>query len=192
MIVAGCGIGGLTAALALHRAGIEAELFEQAQEVRELGVGLNLLPHAVKALAGLGLLPALDAAGIRQRLLILMNRHGQTVWEEPRGLDAGYDLPQLSIHRGTLQGVLYRAVLDRLGPERVHTGLRLTGYAEAGDRVLARFERRADGAAVEASGDVLVGADGIHSALRATFYPDEAHLSLPLNHQREILGTLAG
>jgi 2-polyprenyl-6-methoxyphenol hydroxylase-like FAD-dependent oxidoreductase len=173
VVIAGCGIGGLTAALALHRAGIETELFERAQEVRELGVGINLLPHAVKALAGLGLLPALDQAGIRQRLLILMNRYGQTVWEELRGLDAGYDLPQISIHRGKLQGVLYRAVLDRLGPERVHTGLRLTGYAEEGDRALGRFEGRADGAEVEAIGDVLLGADGIHSALRATFYPGE-------------------
>src|SRR5215216_2514442 len=102
IVIAGAGIGGLTTALALHRAGIEAELFDQAQELRELGVGINLLPHAVNELAALGLLPALDRAGIRTRELILMNRFGQEVWRELRGLDAGYDLPQLSIHRGTL------------------------------------------------------------------------------------------
>ena len=106
VVIAGAGIGGLTAALALHRAGIEAEVFEQAQEVRELGVGINLLPHAVKELAALGLLPALDRAGIRTRRLVYMNRFGQPVWEEPRGIDAGYEVPQISIHRGKLQGVL--------------------------------------------------------------------------------------
>jgi 5-methylphenazine-1-carboxylate 1-monooxygenase len=173
VLIAGAGIGGLTAALALRRAGITAELFEQAHEIRELGVGINLLPHAVKELAGLGLLPALARAGVRTRRLILMNRFGQPVWEEPRGTDAGYAVPQISIHRGALQRVLYRAVLDRLGAGRVHTGHRLVGFEERGDRVLARLERRRDGARVEVSGDVLVGADGIRSAVRAACYPEE-------------------
>jgi 5-methylphenazine-1-carboxylate 1-monooxygenase len=173
VVIAGGGIGGLTAALSLHRAGIEAELFEQVEEVRERGVGINLLPHAVQALAALGLLPALDRAGIRTRRLILMNRLGQPVWEEPRGIDAGYELPQLSIHRGTLQGLLYRAVLERLGAASVHTGHRLVGFEERGRRVRAHFQRRRDGGSVEVAGDALVGADGIHSALRAACYPAE-------------------
>jgi 2-polyprenyl-6-methoxyphenol hydroxylase-like FAD-dependent oxidoreductase len=173
VVIAGCGIGGLATALALHQVGIEAELFERAHEIRELGVGINLLPHAVKELAALGLLPALDCTGIRTRRLIYMNRFGQPVWEESRGTDAGYELPQISIHRGQLQGVLYRAARERLGARRIHTGHRLAGFAERGDRVLARFERRRDGACVAVAGDVLVGADGIHSALRAIFYPDE-------------------
>jgi 2-polyprenyl-6-methoxyphenol hydroxylase-like FAD-dependent oxidoreductase len=172
-IIAGAGIGGLTTALALHQAGIEADVFEQAAEVRELGVGINMLPHAVKELAALGLLPALDRVGIRSGRLILMTRLGQTVWEQPRGLDAGYSVPQFSIHRGKLQGVLYRAALDRLGADRIQTGHRLTGYEECGREVVARFERRADGRSVEVRGDVLIGADGIHSALRATLYPHE-------------------
>ena len=173
VVIAGCGIGGLAAALALHEVGIEAEVFEPAHEVRELGVGINLLPHAVKALAGLGLLPALDRAGIRTRHLALMNRFGQPVWEELRGMDAGYELPQFSIHRGKLQGILYRAALDRLGPSRIHTGCRLVGFAERGDRVAAQFERRPDGLRVEVAADALIGVDGIHSALRAILYPDE-------------------
>jgi 2-polyprenyl-6-methoxyphenol hydroxylase-like FAD-dependent oxidoreductase len=173
VLIAGAGIGGLTAALALLEAGIEAELFERAHEIQELGVGINLLPHAVKELAALGLLPALDRAGVRTRRLILMNRFGQPVWEEPRGTDAGYALPQISIHRGALQGLLYRAVLDRLGASRVHTGHRLVGFEERGDRVVARLERRRDGERVEVAGDALVGADGIHSAVRAVCYPDE-------------------
>ena len=173
MLIAGAGIGGLTAALALREAGIAAELFEQAHEIWELGVGLNLLPHAVRELAALGLLPDLDRAGIRTRRLILMNRFGQPVWEELRGTDAGYALPQISIHRGALQRVLYRAVLDRLGAGRVHTGHRLIGFEERGGRVLARLERRRDGERVEVAGDALVGADGIHSAVRAACYPEE-------------------
>jgi 2-polyprenyl-6-methoxyphenol hydroxylase-like FAD-dependent oxidoreductase len=173
VLIAGCGIGGLSAALMLHRAGIRVQLFEQAQEVRELGVGINLLPHAVKELAALGLLPALDRAGIRTRRLVYMTRLGQVVWEEPRGTDAGYDLPQISIHRGRLQGVLYRAVLERLGADVIHTGHRLAGFEERAGQVRARFERRGGGGEVEGTGDALLGADGIHSALRAQLYPDE-------------------
>jgi 5-methylphenazine-1-carboxylate 1-monooxygenase len=173
IVIAGAGIGGLTAALALDRIGIEAEVFEQASEVREVGVGINMLPHAVKELAALGLLPALDRAGIRARRLLYMTRRGQTVWDEPRGTDAGYDVPQISIHRGKLQGVLYQAVIGRLGADRIHTGHRLIGFEERGDHIVASFERRADGARVEVVGDALVGADGIHSALRAGLYPDE-------------------
>jgi 5-methylphenazine-1-carboxylate 1-monooxygenase len=172
VVIAGAGIGGLTTALALHQAGIGAELFDQAQELRELGVGINMLPHAVKELARLGLLSELDRVGIRTRELILMNRVGQEVWRELRGIDAGYDLPQFSIHRGKLHGLLHRAVLDRLGVGRVHTGHRLVDFEERGEGMVARFERRADGALVDVVGDVLIGADGIHSALRARFYPD--------------------
>jgi 2-polyprenyl-6-methoxyphenol hydroxylase-like FAD-dependent oxidoreductase len=172
VVIAGAGIGGLTTALSLHQAGVEVEIFEQASAIRELGVGINVLPHAVKELAALGLLPALDREGIRLRRLIYLTRHGQKVWDEPRGIDAGYDVPQISIHRGKLQGVLYQAV-ERLDGGRIHTGHRLIGYRERGASVVAHFERRADGSQVEIMGDALIGADGIHSALRASRYPDE-------------------
>src|SRR5687767_14007247 len=130
LLIIGGGIGGLVTALSLHQAGIDVEIFEQTQELRELGVGINLLPHAVKELAGLGLLPALDKAGIRTRELIYQNRLGQVVWRELRGLDAGYEVPQLSIHRGKLHGVLLNAVLERLGPSRLHTDHRLVDLEE--------------------------------------------------------------
>jgi len=172
LLIIGGGIGGLATALCLQRAGIDVDIYEQAQDLQELGVGINVLPHAIKELAALGLLPALDEAGIRTRELIYANRLSQTVWREQRGIDAGYDVPQLSIHRGKLLGVLLRAVLDRLGAARLHTDRRLLNFEERHGRVIAIFESRA-GERFEAEGDGLVGADGIHSGVRATFYPDE-------------------
>lgn len=175
LLIIGGGIGGLVTALALHRAGIDVEIFEQSQELRELGVGINLLPHAVKELAALGLLPALDEAGIRTRELIYQNRQGQVVWRELRGLDAGYDVPQLSIHRGKLHGVLLKAVLSRLGPSRLHAGRRLVDLRQEQGAVTAFLESRA-GERIEATGDGLIGADGIHSRVREIYYPKEGPL----------------
>ncbi len=173
VLIVGGGIGGLAAALSLHAVGIECTVFEQVRELRELGVGINTLPHAIKELAALGLLPALDRAGIRTRELIYANRFGQVVWRELRGTDAGFDTPQFSIHRGKLHGVLLEAVRERLGTDAVRTGCRLMSFAERGDCIVARFEQREAGDAFEVEGDVLVGADGIHSTVRAAFYPDE-------------------
>jgi 5-methylphenazine-1-carboxylate 1-monooxygenase len=172
VLIAGGGIGGLATALSLHHAGIDVEIFEQSHEIRELGVGINVLPHAIGALAGLGLLPALDRAGIRTRELVYCNRFGQTVWSELRGADAGYDVPQFSIHRGKLLGVLHQAAVERLGPARLHTACRLVGFGQNGERVRASFERRS-GEPFEVAADALVGADGIHSTIRSLLYPDE-------------------
>lgn len=173
VLIAGGGIGGLATALSLHAVGIEAEVFEQAREFREIGVGINMLPHAVKELAALGLLPALDRVGIRTRELIYMNRLGQTVWQEPRGMDAGYDTPQFSIHRGKLLGVLHQAALERLGAANIHTDHRLVGFDERADRAVARFACRDGSERIEAAGDALIGADGIHSTVRSALYPGE-------------------
>ncbi len=173
VIIVGAGIGGLTAALSLHQAGIEVHVFEQARELAELGVGINLLPHATKELAALGLLPALDEVGIRTRELIYANRFGQTVWRELRGTAAGYQLPQFSIHRGKLHGVLARAALERLGATHLHTGCALVGFEDRAEQVVARLERRDDRQRIEVAGDALIGCDGIHSTVRATLYPHE-------------------
>src|SRR5262245_11051998 len=172
VLIVGGGIGGLAAALTLRQAGIDAEIFEQAHEIRELGVGINVQPHAATVLAGLGLLPALERAGIRIRELIYYNRFGQIVWNELRGADAGYDVPQFSIHRGKLLGVLHQAAVERLGPARIHTACRLVGFAQRGDRVVASFERP-NGEHFEVPADALIGADGIHSTVRSTLYPHE-------------------
>lgn len=172
LLIIGGGIGGLTTALCLHRIGIEVEIYEQSQALGELGVGFNVLPHAVKELAALDLLPELDAAGIRTRELIYTTRRGQVVWRELRGTDAGYATPQLSIHRGKLHGVLQRAVQQRIGAAHVHTDHRLVAFDARHDRVTAHFQNRA-GEVSEATGDGLIGADGIHSRVRGLFYPDE-------------------
>jgi len=172
VMIAGAGIGGLTLALMLRRRGIEAVVFEQAATVREVGVGINTLPHAVARLAALDLTPALDAAGLRTRELIYMTARGQEILRQPRGTWAGLDAPQVSIHRGKLQGLLLAAVLQRMGPQAVCTGRRVTGFAQDALEVQAAVATR-DGAMTVARGDVLVGADGIHSALRRHFAPDE-------------------
>src|SRR5215813_2056552 len=103
-IIVGGGVGGLTTALMLHARGLDCEVFEQSDAIRELGVGINTLPHAIKELADLGLLERLDRVGIRTFELIYANRFGQEIWREPRGVDAGYEVPQFSLHRGHLQG----------------------------------------------------------------------------------------
>src|SRR5262245_39906857 len=122
VIVVGGGIGGLTLALMLEARGLECQIYEASPEIRELGVGINVLPHAIAELAELGLLPRLDAVAIRTRELIYANRFGQEIWREPRGLDAGYQVPQFSIHRGRLQGVLRDAAIERLGRKAIRTG----------------------------------------------------------------------
>ncbi|MFO1068610.1 MAG: flavin-dependent oxidoreductase [Geminicoccaceae bacterium] len=174
VLIVGGGIGGLALALQLHRAGIAATVCEQAAAIRELGVGINLLPHSVAELDRLGLLPELAATGIATEALVYHNRHGQPIWREPRGLAAGYPVPQLSIHRGRLQGILHRAVLDRLGAGRVRLDLAFTGFRETERGILATFRPdRGRGAEVAIEADLLVGADGIHSTLRRHFFPEE-------------------
>lgn len=172
-IIVGGGIGGLTAALMLHERGIAVEIYEQADAIRELGVGINTLPQAIEELAGLGLLDRLDAIAIRTNELLYLNRFGQEVWREPRGIGAGHTVPQFSIHRGRLQATILEAVLDRLGAGAVHTGCRLGAYEQDATGVTAQFFDRAGAKVASARGDVLIGADGIHSYVRSRMAPDE-------------------
>ena len=172
VMIVGGGVGGLTLGLALHARGIEAEIYEQASEVRELGVGINTLPHAIKELANLGLLDRLDRIGIRTSELVYKLAGGQDILRQPRGRAAGYDVPQFSIHRGKLQKLLFEAAVERLGAERVHSGQRLVRFSQDGDKVTGVFTDRA-GNETERVGDVLIGADGIHSTVRRHYHPDQ-------------------
>ncbi len=174
VIIAGAGIGGLTAALMLHARGIKTQVIEQAFEVREVGVGINTLPHSIAELTELGLLPRLDEVGLRTRELRYLTRTGQEVWRELRGMHAGHEFPQFSIHRGRLQKVLFDAVIERMGPNAVQTGLRLSGFVQDEAGVSVHCTDSHEGTSSRMfRGEVLVCADGIHSVGRRSFYPDE-------------------
>lgn len=173
IIIAGAGIGGLTAAMCLHRAGHDVQVYEAVSEMRPLGVGINIQPGAVRILCSLGLEPALAATAIETRELRYANRHGQTIWADPRGRHAGLPWPQFSIHRGELQMILVHAAREMLGADRIRMGRRIARFAQHHGKVSAQFVDR-DGMPVEnVEADILIGADGIHSAVRAHYYPDE-------------------
>jgi 2-polyprenyl-6-methoxyphenol hydroxylase-like FAD-dependent oxidoreductase len=165
ILVAGAGIGGLTAALALHEAGIDVTVLESAGELRPLGVGINLLPHAVRELSALGLGDALAGIGVATAENVYCDQSGKTLFTEPRGIAGGYGWPQYSVHRGRLQMLLLDAVRERLGPHAVRTGAPVEDFAQDARGVRVRVP---DG---EVEGDALVGADGLHSKIRALLHP---------------------
>ncbi|MEU5879331.1 flavin-dependent oxidoreductase [Spirillospora sp. NPDC047279] len=171
VLIAGAGIGGLTAALSLHAAGIDALVVDSAARLGPSGVGINLLPHAVRELTELGLGDALAATAIPTGEMVHFDRHGGRIWGEPRGRALGYHWPQYSVHRGDLQMLLLTAARERLGGAAVREAITLEAFEEAGGEIRARLLDRGDVAAVTA--DVLVGADGLHSRVRAHLHPGE-------------------
>lgn len=175
ILIVGAGIGGLMTALSLEAAGFtDITIAERTSEIRGLGVGVNLLPHAVRELTELGIADRIAELGVEPGTLAYYNRHGQLIWSEPRGRDAGYEWPQLSVHRGNLQLTLRDLVIERLG-DVIHLGHKLVevrGDDRGSGGGVAVFERP-DGSRTELSGDVIVAADGIHSAARALHYPTE-------------------
>ena len=169
ILIVGAGVGGLAAALSLHAAGFsQVTLLEAARDIRELGVGLNLPPHAVRELIELGLGDALRRDGIETAELAYYDRRGELIWAEPRGLEAGYRWPQYSIHRGRLQRLLVDAVRERLGPQALVTGQRARAVERDGGDGAPVSVRTEDGRTLEA--DVCVIADGIRSVLRDSLY----------------------
>jgi len=172
-LIGGAGLGGLSAALSLHAAGIEVRVVDAARELRMLGVGINILPHATRELVELGLADELVATGIPTTELIYHDRFGSRICGEPRGLAAGYRWPQYSIHRGELQLMLLHAVRRRLGADAVRTGLAVEAFECSDARVSVELRDRRTGRLVVESADVLVGADGINSAVRGQLHPDE-------------------
>lgn len=172
ILVVGAGIGGLTTALALHAQGLEVRVVEAVPQLRPLGVGINVLPHAVGVLSGLGLADALAATGIPTREVAFYNRHGQFIWKDGRGLQAGYPFPQYSVHRGELQMLLYRAACERLPSGSLQFGRALRRFDQGPNGVQAVFEDRSGVVSTE-NADLMLGVDGIHSAVRRQLYPDE-------------------
>ncbi len=174
VLIVGCGIGGAAAALSLHRAGIDAALYESAASLRELGVGINVLPHATRELSELGLQDALAAQAIETASLAYHTTSGRLIVREPRGIAAGYRWPQFSVRRAALLTVLTDAVQARLGADCLHMAHRLVGFEQDADGVTAQFVDPASGARHSpVRGDLLIGADGIHSAVRGQLFPDE-------------------
>lgn len=172
VLIAGGGPAGLSMALTCHQLGVPVTVFEAVPALKPLGVGINLQPNAVRELHDLGLGDRFDDIGIATREWALVGRNGNDIYSEPRGVLAGYRWPQYSVHRGLLQMLLYDAVCARLGPSAVRTGQRVVGYTNTADGVQVRLEA-ADGSRGEAFGTVLIGADGIQSAVRAQMHPDQ-------------------
>ncbi|MFW2383555.1 MAG: flavin-dependent oxidoreductase [Acidimicrobiales bacterium] len=172
VIISGGGIGGLALALTLHQIGIPSLVYESVRELKPLGVGINLQPNAVRELQALGLGEELNRIGVATKGYNMYSKHGGLIWGEPRGIAAGYNWPQYSVHRGELQMMLFRAVVERLGPAAIQTSSRVAGFDNDATGVTVTIEHRSGGAA-SIHGRMLIGADGIHSAVRAQMYPDE-------------------
>ncbi len=174
VLIVGGGIAGLATALSLHAEGIDVAVRESVPEIQPLGVGINLLPHAIRELDALGVLDELESVGIASTTLAYFSARGQLIWEESRGRAAGSQWPQLSLHRGTLQMVLHDTAVERLGADRVVPGRHLTAIDHHDSGATAHFECR-DGSGDTESVDaaILVAADGIHSTVRQQRFPHE-------------------
>lgn len=171
VLIAGGGIAGLTLGLTLHQIGVPFQIFEATRDPKPLGVGINLQPPAIRELYALGLAPMLDQIGVQTRDYGFYTKTGVEIWTEPRGRHAGYNWPQYSVHRGQLQMALLAVVQERCGADCVTFGARTLGFAQPGDQAVLRYSQ--EGETKEAIGQMVVGADGIHSAIRAQMYPSE-------------------
>jgi 2-polyprenyl-6-methoxyphenol hydroxylase-like FAD-dependent oxidoreductase len=171
VLIIGGGIGGLTLALSLHQAGIACKVFEAAPGIKALGVGVNLLPHGMRELTELGLQEKIAAVAVETRELRFYNRYGQFIFSEPRGRYAGYEWPQLSVHRADLHEILLAETRARLGADAVVLNKKCVSASADGT---VKFE---DGSS--ASGSCVIGCDGIHSAVRKQLFPGEG----PPNYQ---------
>ena len=170
--IIGGGIAGLGLALNLHARGIDCEVFESVPEVKEMGVGITLLPHATRELAALGVLAQLEAVAIENLESVFFNRFGQFVYKELRGRHDGYSTPELGIHRGKLHRILFENVLLRLGADKVHTGHRCVRVDQTEHHASISFAL-SDGSTRTVQADIAVACDGVNSTVRKQFFPDD-------------------
>lgn len=174
VLIAGGGIAGLTLALTLHQIGIQCVVYESARQIQALGVGINIQPNAVRELFELGIGPAaLDQVGIQAQEWALVGLNGHDIYAEPRGLKAGYQWPQYAAHRGKLHVLLFDKVIERLGASSVRLGQRITGYEKHANGTVSAIVEHANGDITREQGDLLIGADGIHSLVRAQMHPGQ-------------------
>lgn len=185
--IIGGGIAGLALAIGLHQRGIESRVYEAAPQVREIGVGITLLPHAMREIAALGLQDAIRASGVETRTSEFYNRFGQKLYSEPRGVAAGYDLPEVAINRGKLHSVLYREAVARLGQDRVLTDRTLADLSQNDAGVTLQFTETSTGSALPpVRADIAIGCDGVNSATRKVFYPDDKVVFTGINTWRGV------
>ncbi|WP_156469142.1 FAD-dependent monooxygenase [Cephaloticoccus primus] len=172
IVIAGAGIGGLTTALSLHKAGFtNIEIIESARELKPLGLGINILPEAVGVLYRLGLMQQLRKTGIATAEFHYMDQTGNLIWSQRCGLGAGKAYPQYSIHRGELQMLLFSVVNQRLGSQAIKLGTCLEHIEQTAKQVTLHCRNREDDDTFQASADLLIGADGIHSTVCSTLHP---------------------
>lgn len=171
--VVGGGVAGLGLALSLHQRGIACDVYEAVPEVKELGVGITLLPHAMRELAALGVQSKLEAVGIANLESVFFNRYGQYIYKESRGRHAGYPYPEVGIHRGKLHRILYEEALAQIGPQHIHTDHRCTGVEQDALGATVHFVDARGNKCPSVRADIVIACDGVNSTIRRQFYPDE-------------------
>ena len=184
--IVGGGIAGLSFALGLHKRGIDCDVFESVTDIKEIGVGITLLPHGMRELAELGLQDALEAVGIENLESVFYTQHGQYVYREARGRHAGYALPEIGIHRGKLHRILFDAAVSRLGADKVHTGMRCTGFSQNADGVQIDFSNAHTGQPVSVKAQIAVACDGVNSVMRKQMHPQDALCFAGINTWRGV------
>jgi 2-polyprenyl-6-methoxyphenol hydroxylase-like FAD-dependent oxidoreductase len=172
--IVGGGICGLSLAMNLHRRGISCRVYERAPEIKELGVGITLLPHAMREFTALGVADELLSSGIENVESCFFNRFGQLIYKEPRGKFGGSPYPEVGIHRGRLHMILYKAAQAQLGPGRILTDHECVGVEQDAGGATVLFKEFSSGRALEpVRADAVIACDGINSAIRKTMYPKD-------------------
>ena len=184
--IVGGGIAGLSFALGLHKRGIDCDVFEAVTEIKEIGVGITLLPHAMRELAELGLQDALEAAGIENLESVFYTQHGQYVYKEARGRHAGYTLPEIGIHRGKLHRILFDAAVSRLGADKVHTGMRCSAFSQNDNGVQIEFSNAHTQTSLKVQAQIAVACDGVNSVMRTQMHPQDALCFAGINTWRGV------